>query len=78
MAKGDSVRPTEPSKIVTAIWRTSSDETCTVKIAFAMRVHIFGETVNLIKKDQTDWEGTVPPNHTCTVFEGEGVTFKEA
>jgi len=75
MAEGDSPRPAEPSKIITAIWTTNDGETCTIKVGFAKQVYIYGATKNVFDTNLSNWETTVPPNHTCTVHGGEGVTF---
>lgn len=77
MAPKDDPRPSEPSTIITAIWHTDADETCTVKVVYAERIDIYGDVVNITKRNQRDWEYTAPPNHTCTLIEGEGVTFKK-
>lgn len=69
-------RPTEPTDVAAAIWQTSQEETCVVTIAFAKQVHIYGSQVNVVVVDQANWEHGVPPNHTCTILRGRGVTFK--
>lgn len=75
MAPRDDPRPSEPSPIITAIWHTSAEETCIVKGEFTEQIQIYGALVNVFKLDHKDWQYKVPPNHTCTIMDGKGVTF---
>merc|ERR1711900_75647 len=56
--------------------RRRQPTTCrTIKVGFAKQVYIYGATKNVFDTNLSNWETTVPPNHTCTVHGGEGVTF---
>jgi hypothetical protein len=75
----DSPRPTEPDPTVgSAFWTNSSEKTWVLKCSYAGYVRIDGPTkknYELEKKSSVDED--VPPNHTCQLYDGKDVTFKE-